>query len=76
MFTITPGFSRARYFLFKQAITVYFDKEYNLEKVIEHDIKINKLTTPRFTIANSQQDRLKVADRSIRITNISLDTTV
>jgi len=74
LFAVTPGFLGAKHFSNKKSIAIYFDKEYNLEKAIEFDTKTNKLTTPRFTVANSQQDQFRTADRSIKVTNIPLDT--
>ena len=73
-FAITPGFLGAKHFSNKKFVAIYFDKKYNLKKAIEFDTKTNKLTTSHFTVANLQQNRLRTADRSIKVTNIPLDT--
>ena len=73
LFAVTPGFLGAKHFSNKKSIAIYFDKEYNLKKAIEFDNKTNKLSVSCFTVANSQQDRFRTTDRSIKVTNIPLD---
>jgi hypothetical protein len=74
LFTALPGFLGAKSFYAKKELAIYFDNEYNLEKAIEHDAKKHNISSPRFAIANSKQARIAEADRSIRVTNIPLDT--
>ena len=73
-FATLTGFLDIKAFIAKKELAIYFDKEYHLKKAIEFDITKNKVITSCFVIANSKQTRIAVADCSIRITNIPLDT--
>ncbi len=74
IFTVTAGFLGAKHFPGKKVLAVYFDHEYSLGKAINWDKETHKLSEPRFTIANSKEKRSNEADRSIKITDIPLDT--
>ena len=73
-FAAQTDFLGVKVFTAKKELAIYFDKEYHLEKVIEYNMTKNEVSTSCFVIANSKQTRMAIADHSIKVTNIPLDT--